>query len=172
VPIDWSGISHVAFLVVIGVTMLAGLLGLLTVVIPGLTIIWAAALVYGLVEGFTTWGWVIFAFMTFQMIVGVASDNVIMGASAKTTGASWLSIIVALGGGVVGSIAFPPFGGIIAALIGIFVVEWIKRKDLKKAWESFKGLASGCGWAVAFRFFIGCIMVCLWLVWVFVVNKG
>ncbi len=168
--IDWTSISHIAFLVVIGATMLTGLLGLLMVVIPGLTIIWAAALVYGIVEGFTTWGWVIFAFITVLMIIGVISDNVIMGASAKTTGASWLSIIVALLGGIIGSIAFPPFGGIIAALVGIFAVEWIKRKDLKKAWESFKGLASGCGWAVAFRFLVGCIMIALWLIWAFLVN--
>lgn len=169
-PIDWSNISHIAFLVVIAATMLTGLLGLLMVVIPGLTIIWAAALVYGLVEGFTTWGWVIFAFITVLMIIGVISDNVIMGASAKTTGASWLSIVVALLGGIIGSIAFPPFGGIIAALVGIFAVEWIKRKDLKQAWESFKGMASGCGWAVAFRFLDGCLMIGLWLIWAFVVN--
>ena len=72
------------FVPLLAVIMGVGLLGLLFYIIPGLTIIWAAALVYGLVEGFTAWGWVIFAFMTVQMLVGVASDNVIMGASAKT----------------------------------------------------------------------------------------
>ncbi len=168
--IDWTSISQIAFLTIILTTMLFGLFSLLLVILPGLTIIWVAALVYGIVAGFGTWGWVIFAFMTVQMLVGAVSDNFLMGAQARSTGASWIAILVALVGGVVGSIVFPPFGGILAALLGIFVVELIRLKDLKKAWGSLKGMASGCSWAVMLRFSIGTAMIILWGVWAFIVN--
>lgn len=167
---DWSGISQIAFLTIILTTMLFGLFSLLVVILPGLTIIWVAALIYGIVSGFGTWGWIIFGFMTLQMIIGSISDNFIMGNQARQSGASWLAIGVAILGGVVGSIVFPPFGGIIAALLGIFLVEIIRQKDIQKAWFSFKGMASGCGWAVAFRFLLGCAMIFLWVIWAFVVN--
>ncbi|MEN6434922.1 MAG: DUF456 domain-containing protein [Anaerolineaceae bacterium] len=168
--IDWNAILQVAFPALILLSMLLGLFSLLLVVVPGLTIIWVSALVYGIVEGFGTWGWVIFAVMTIQMVIGSISDNFLMGINARSTGASWLAIGVAVVGGIVGSLVFPPFGGILAALLGIFIVELIRIKDLKQAWVSLKGMATGCSAAVVLRFAMGIGMIILWCIWAFVVN--
>ena len=81
------------------------------------------------------------------MIVGNVADNLFMGGSARYSGASWLSIGIALVAGVAGSILFPPVGGLIAALIGIFIVELVRLKDLRHAWKSLRSMATGCGWA-------------------------
>jgi len=53
---DWPAIGNASLNILVGLTMLVGWLGLLIVVIPGLTIIWSAGLVYGLVSGFDTGG--------------------------------------------------------------------------------------------------------------------
>ncbi len=168
--IDWNAIFQIAFPIIILSSMLFGLFSLLLVVIPGLTIIWVSALVYGIIAGFDTWGWVIFAVMTIQMIIGSISDNILMGISARDTGASWIAIGVAIIGGVAGSLVFPPFGGILAALLGIFIVELIRIKDIKQAWASLKGMATGCSSAVVFRFVMGIGMIILWCIWAIVVN--
>ena len=103
------------------------------------------------------------------MIVGNVADNLFMGGSARYSGASWLSIVVALIAGIAGSILFPPIGGLIAALIGIFIVELIRLKDLRHAWNSLRSMATGCGWAFIVRFIFGLIMICWWVVWAFVI---
>jgi len=149
--------------------MSAGLVSLIIPIIPGLTIIWVAALVYGLITGFTWINGLLFLFITLLMIFGNIVDNLMMGGSAKHSGASWLAIGVALLAGIVGSIYFPPLGGLLAALLGIFIVELIRLKDIKHAWKSLRSMATGCGWAVLIRIGIGLIMIFWWSIWAFII---
>ncbi len=152
-------------LVVLAV-MLFGLFGLIIPILPGLVIIWVAALVYGIVTGFTWTSGIILAVMTVLMAVGSVIDNVIMGAKARQTGASWLAIGAALGAGILGSLIFPPFGGFIAALLALFAVEYNRLQDVQKAVDSTRSMALGCGWAAIVRFGMGIVMILLWGAWV------
>lgn len=154
--------------IVVAVVMGVGLISLLFPTLPGLTIIWVAALSYGLFSGFNWASGIIFFVMTLLMIAGNLADNILMGASARQTGASWLSIGAALVGGVLGSIFFPPLGGLVAALLALFAVEFARLRDWRKALESARSLATGCGWSVVVRFLIGAIMILLWILWSFV----
>lgn len=154
------------FVPVIAVIMALGLFSLLTYIVPGLTIIWIAALVYGIVKGFTVPTGIIFGVITLLMLGGNIVDNLTMGASAKKTGASWLSIAVALVAGVAGTFLLPPFGGILFAAVGILVVEWIRNKNLEAGLRSTGGILKGCGLGVILRFGIGVIMIGLWVLWV------
>jgi uncharacterized protein len=148
--------------------MLAGILVL--PLLPGLVIIWAAALGYGLAAGFGTLGWIMFALLTVLMIFGSVIDNILMSKSAHKEGAPWWVILVALLAAIVGSfvIPIPIIGGILAALVTLFGIEWIRRKDWRKALASLKGMAIGWGWAFVIRFIIGLIMIGLWLIWAWV----
>ncbi|MCX7976424.1 MAG: DUF456 domain-containing protein [Bellilinea sp.] len=148
--------------------LLLGQVGTIIPLLPGLWIQWAAALVYGLVSGFDLSGGILFGVITVLVIVGGIIDNVAMGASAKTTGASWLSIGAALIGGVLGSLLFPPLGGLLLAMGGIFLVEYLRIRDLRKAWDSTRGLAVGCGWGAVLRFGFGLMVIVVWLLWAFV----
>jgi uncharacterized protein YqgC (DUF456 family) len=159
-------VARGALQAVILAIMLFGLFSLLIPVLPGLVIIWVPTLVYGLVTGFTWASGLVFALITLLMIAGSLVDNVIMGASARQQGASWVAIAVALGAGLLGSLVFPPFGGLIAALLGLFAVEFFRLQDLRKALESTRGMAIGCGWAALIRFGIGVVMIALWGGWV------
>lgn len=154
------------FAPLLGVIMGIGLLGLLFYIIPGLTIIWLAVLVYGIVAGFNLWSGIVFGIITLLMIGGNLIDNLLMGAEAKKTGASWLSIIVALVVGVAGTFILPPFGGLLFAAVGILIVEWIRKRDLKEGAKSAGGILKGCGFAVVTRFGIGVLMIGLWVIWV------
>jgi uncharacterized protein len=79
-------------------------------------------------------------------------DNIMMGASAKTHGASWWSIAAALLGGVVGSIVLPPLGGLVLSMAGIFLAEYLRLRNLRQAWTrpaAWQSAAAG-GWCCAF----------------------
>jgi len=89
-----------------------------------------------------------------------------MGTKAKHAGAYWLSIFLSTGAAFVFSILFPPFGGIIAALIVLMTMEIIRLKDWRMAAQSSKEMAFGFISAIAIRFGIGISMIGIWIIWV------
>ena len=148
--------------------MVFGLLVLLIPILPGLVIIWAAALGYGIIMGFSTLGWVMFAIMTVLMVGGSLIDNILMGTSAHKEGAPWWVVILALLFAILGNFLLPIIGGVLAALLALFLLQWMRLKDTRQAFASLKGLMLGCGWSVAIRFIIGMVMIGLWLIWAWV----
>lgn len=146
--------------------MLFGLISIPMPILPGLVIIWVPALIYGLVTGFNWFSGILFALITGLMLFGSVIDNVIMGQRARQQGASWWAITVSLVLGLLGSVVFPPFGGLIAALIGLFAVEMFRLRDLRQALTSTRSMALGCGWATVIRFGVGIVMILLWLAWI------
>jgi len=145
--------------------MLFGLFGLIIPVVPGLVIIWVAALGYGIAASFGTLGWIMFAIISLLMVAGSVIDNVLMGTQARQSGASWVSIAAALVFGIAGNFVLPVIGGLIAALLALFIAEWIRCKNWRESLKSVRGMAWGCGWAFVIRFIMGVVMIGLWLVW-------
>jgi uncharacterized protein len=140
-------------------------MGLVVPIFPGIPVIWLAGLGYGVVTGFNTLGIVIFVVFTLLMIAGVTVDNVLMTAGARTGGASWWSIAAGLVVGILGTIIFPPVGGIIAAPAAIMLLEYLRGRSWEKAWRATRGLALGWGLSFLIRLAIGLVMVGLWLAW-------
>lgn len=147
--------------------MLFGLLSVVIQILPGPLIIWIPTLVYGLLTGFNTASGILFAVITLLMLFGSVVDNLIMGQQARQQGASWLAIGVSLAAGILGSIIFPPFGGLAAALLALFAVELYRLRDIEKALTSTRSMAIGCGWASVVRFGIGIVMILLFLAWIY-----
>ena len=146
--------------------MLAGLFGLIIPVFPGITIIWLAALGFGVIRGFSTLGIVLFVLLTLLMIGGNVVDNLLMGAGARKGGAAWATVIVSLVVGVVFTLVIPPFGGLIAAPLAVFLLEYYRLRDWRKARKATFGLAAGWGASFFARLLIGCLMLLLTLVWI------
>src|SRR4030065_2803434 len=145
--------------------MLVGLFGLIVPVFPGILVIWLAALGYGVATGFTTLGWVLFAVITVLFITGAVIDNVMMSANAHKEGAAWSSLVLGILAGILGTIFFPPFGGLIAAPLVLLLLEYLRQRDFKKALATLRGLAIGWGSAFMVRILIGAAMIGSWLVW-------
>ncbi|MFC1923375.1 DUF456 domain-containing protein [Chloroflexota bacterium] len=159
---DW--VSALAFWLTL-LIMMVGLVLLIIPIFPGITVIWLAALLYGIVTGFDTLGIVILVLITLGMIVGVTADNVLMGAGARQGGASWLTIGVALFAGIVGTVLFPPIGGLIAIPLAIFLLELLRNREWRGAWRATRGVALGWGLSFLVRFGIGLVMISAWLIW-------
>jgi uncharacterized protein YqgC (DUF456 family) len=152
--------------IVTSVFILVGFLGLILPIYPGIVIIWLAALGYGIATGFNTIGIIVFVILTLLMVVGSLIDNVLMTALTHKTGASWWSIILALIAGLIGTFAFPPIGGLIAAPLMLYLLEWRRLQDSQQAFQSLKGLVTGWGLSYVARLGIGLVMVMLWGIWV------
>ncbi len=141
-------------------------LGMLVIpILPGLVIIWVAALAYGLIAGFGVLGWSMFGIITVLMIAGSVLDNVLMGTSAHKKGAPWWVILLAMVAAIAANFFLPIIGGILGGLLVLFLIQWLRLRDWQMALDSMKGMLIGWGWAFVFRFIIGMIMIGLWLIW-------
>ena len=149
-------------------TMLFGLFGLIIPIFPGNVVMWVAALIYGLIFGFGRLGGIMFAIISLLMLAAVLADNVLMGAKAREKGAAWSSILLALAAGVVFTFVFPPVGGIIAAPLVLFLMEYQRLGDSTEATKVVKALLTGWGLAFVVRFGLGVVMMVLWGIWAFV----
>jgi uncharacterized protein YqgC (DUF456 family) len=145
--------------------MLIGLAGMVVPIFPGVTVIWALALLYGIIFGFGAGGGWIFAVITVLTVIGWVVDNIIMGGKARQGGAKWTSIAIAFVAGFVGSIFLTPIGGIAATLFALYIAEYAYRQDRAEAWGVTKSMALGWGWAFVARFSIGLVMIGLWAIW-------
>ncbi len=146
--------------------MIVGVAGLIIPIFPGLIVIWLAALFYGIItSGFTLKGWIIFILITILAIIGNVVDNIFMGAKARQSGAAWISILVSYAAGLICSIAFTPLIGILAAPAGLFLSEFIRRRDWRGAIKAVGAMMVGWGWSFAVRFIIGLVMTGLWMIW-------
>ena len=150
------------------IVMVLGLLGLVVPVFPGNMVIWAGALVYGLVNGLDGRALWFFIPMTLITLIAFSADNVLMGAKAKQAGAAWSSIGIALFAAFVTSIFLTPLAGLIAAPLSLFLAEFFRnQRNRELAWKITSGLMIGCGWAFVVRFGLGAITIGLYLWWVF-----
>ena len=159
---EWLTIS---IFTIIQVFMLVGLLGLVIPVYPGTVVMWLAALGYGIVSGFSTLGIVLFVIITLLMLVSTVIDNVLMSMGARQGGAAWKSILLAVAAGLIGTIIFPPIGGLIAAPLVVLVLEYRRHRDWEKAFLALRGMAVGWGLAFVVRFGLGLLMIILWVIW-------
>jgi uncharacterized protein YqgC (DUF456 family) len=146
--------------------MLLGLLVLVVPVLPGLIIMWLAALGYGVASGFSTLGIVVFVVISILAIGGSLVDNLLMGVGAKQGGASWWTILAAALAGLLGTVFLPPFGGFVTAPLAILLLEYLRLRDWNEAWRSLRGLATGWGAAYFVRILIGLAVIGLWALWV------
>lgn len=150
--------------------MLIGAGGTVLPALPGVALIWIAALIYAIATGFTTLTPLAFAAITVLAAIAVAADFFVTQAATRFSGASWQATIAGAIGGVIGMVlgffvggvgAGP--GGIIGALIGVIGVEYLHRKDLRAAVKAGGGWFAGCLASRVMQFVIALIIIALFV---------
>ncbi len=149
--------------------LLAGLLGLVIPVFPGLTVMWIGTLAYAIIQaiaGNMTWvGWLLFAVITLLMIGGNIVDNIIIAKHMRDKDVPWSSIIISFAAGIIVSLILTPLVGMVASPVGLYLAEWQRIKDKQAALANTKAWMTGWGWSFLARFGIGIVMVAFWGLW-------
>ena len=150
----------------IALAMVVGILGTIVPVLPGLPIVWGAALVYGVVEGFGPVGWVCFAIITIVGVAGMAAGFVVPQRQVKEGGAPLSTTVVGVIGGIIGFFVIPIVGIVIGAVLGILVAERVRTQDWSVAWASTKRALIGFGIGALVQMGAGVMMMLTWVAWV------
>ena len=144
--------------------MLAGLAGTIVPVLPGLPIIWAALLGYGLYDGWVDYGWKTMLVTGLVVALSVAVDQLASVVGAKKFGASRAGMIGSFVGAIAGAIFFSIPGLILGTFFGAMACEMaFSKRNVKES------LASGTGALLGFlagslcKFMMGAAIIAYFL---------
>ncbi len=152
------------------IAMVVGLAGTVLPALPGIALIWIAAAIYAVAEGFATLTPVAFGVMTVLAAIGLVSDFFLTQAATRVSGASRKAALAGVVGGIIGfvlgsfigGIGAAP-GGIIGALGGVVAVEYLNRKNLRDAIRAGGGWLAGCLASRLAQFLIALAMVVIFV---------
>jgi len=150
--------------------MVIGLAGVILPGLPGLGLIWLAALIYALAERFATVGPLTMAALTVLAGAGIAADYLLGQVIGKAAGASWQALAAGMVGGTIGFVAGlfiagvgAVAGGLIGTLAGMVIVEYRRRRDLWAATRAGAGWLAGCAVGRGLQFGIALAMILLFV---------
>lgn len=152
--------------IVVGLTMAVGIVGTVLPIVPGLWLVWVAALGYGLVAGFDWSGWAAMAVITALALAGTAASFSLPQRGAAGAGVPWWGQLVALATGVVGFFLIPVVGALLGFALGILVVSLLQTRDMRRAWTATKATLRGMLLASGVQLAAGVLMAVVWLFWV------
>jgi uncharacterized protein len=150
----------------VGVAMAVGLVGTIVPIVPGLVLIWAGALGFGIAEGFDGPGALLFGSITVVGLLGEVAGVVLPRRAAGAAGAGRWSLLLGVAAALAGFFLVPVVGLPLGGALGIYVGEHLRTRDPHTAWRATTATLKGFGLAALAQFATGLAMVVLWLVWV------
>ncbi len=148
---------------ILAAAMLAGLVGIVVPLVPGLALIWGAALVWAVDERSTS-TWIVLGILTLLAVGGVLAGALLPARGASSAGAPRWVLAAGAFGMVVGFFVIPVLGVVVGGPAGIFLAELLRVRDLRIAARTTGETLKGFGLAVAAQLAVGVIMVALWTV--------
>lgn len=156
-------------LIFTAIAMLVGVAGTVLPVIPGTILIFVAALVYALIEGFQAIGWPTLLVMGVLTALATTADIWASSIGAKMGGASMWSVVIGLIASLVGFVVFNLFGAILGAVLGVLITEAVRVGDWRQALKAGSGWAIGWVLSTIFQLVTALIMVAIF---VWQVSRG
>lgn len=146
--------------------MVVGIFGTVVPLLPGLPIVWVAALVYALLSDPGVSGWLAFAVITALAIAGLLIGTALPHRRVVAAGVPRSSVVAGVALAVVGFFAIPVVGLPIGAATGILLAEKRRLDDWSAAVAATKSLLIGFGLGALLQFGAGVAIMIVWVVWV------
>ena len=154
---------------VLGLTVVLLIIGLLGVVLPGVPgvgLMWVVILLYAIAERFATIDLISFAMLTILGVAGATADLWLSYLGAKVAGASLRSTLYGMVGAFLGGAIGFLFAGVgaipgvlVGSMLGVWVSEYLERKDWKAALQATIGLVLGFTVSTVVQGILGLIML-------------
>jgi uncharacterized protein YqgC (DUF456 family) len=147
----------------VGLAMVAGLIGVLLPVIPGLLLIWAAGLWWTIADGGGAVRWTVFGVLTALFALGTVTKYVLPARSAAARGAPVTTLVAGAVGAVVGFFVIPVVGVVVGGVLGIYLAEYARLRDGGQAWVSTRAALVAIGVGMLVELTAGVLMFGVWL---------
>lgn len=155
-------------LVLVGLVMLAGLIGVAVPLLPGLLLVLAGAIWWTLAEGGGAARWVILGLIAAVLVVGTALKYLVAARTTAAAGTATRSMVFAVLLGVVGFFVIPVVGAPFGFVLGIYLAERPRLGGHPAASASTRAALKGVALSILVEFTAGVVMIAIWLVGVLV----
>lgn len=151
------------------IAMILGLMGTVLPALPGLPLIWGAALAGYLTVGFDAVAWVTMVVLTAQLVGGIAAKWILPSRQGGHT-APRRSLVWGGLGAVVGFFVIPVVGFVIGGVMGIYLAETQRTGSSEAARRTTAVAIKRFGLGVLIEIAAGISMILVWIMSVFAVR--
>ncbi len=153
--------------IIFAILLIPGLIGVILPGIPGVPYMMIVTLAFGLIDHFTRLHGIEFAVLAGITTITLVIDYFSGVLSAKFVGASNHSIVVGSIALFIGSVAFPPLGGVIALVLIVFLIELRRKHRAQHALKVATGTAIGFVAGTIINFLLAILFFVLFLIFSF-----
>lgn len=123
--------------VLVGVAIFAGLIGIVVQVLPGAVLVLGGILVWAIMTGGTQ-AWVVFGVAAVAIAIAEVLQWILAGKHMRKAEVPVLTLAVGGIAGIIGFFVIPVLGLFLFFVGAIFLLEWLRRKDVSAAWGATK----------------------------------
>ncbi len=156
--------------IVAGLIILAGLVGIVIPVLPGLLLVLAGVAVWALARHDVT-GWTALAVAGGLTLAGVVVKYLLPGRRLRESGVPWSTIALGTALGVVGFVVIPVVGLFAGFVLGVYVAERARLREHVRAWPSTVAALKAVGWSMAIELLTGLLVAATWAVGVWAAQS-
>lgn len=142
--------------------MFVGLVGAVVPVVPGLLLVWAAAVASLLWQGTDAAGWAVAGVLTALFALATAATVYLPTRRGRQGGVSSSTLGYTVLGAAVGFVVVPVVGLLLGAALGLYLGERSRLGDHERAWASTGRVARAYGAGVLVQLVVGVTMILIW----------
>jgi uncharacterized protein YqgC (DUF456 family) len=156
-------------IVLVALVIAVGLIGIVVPLLPGILLVYAAILVWALVEHNVT-SWVTLAVVT--VLIGATTLTKYMWPMKRMRAADVGTLTLLAGAvlGIVGFFVIPVVGLVIGFVLGVYLAELANRRDQRIAWASTKHALKGVALSVGVELAGGLLATTAWVFGVYLTQ--
>ncbi|WP_366938799.1 DUF456 domain-containing protein [uncultured Brevibacterium sp.] len=137
--------------VLAGAAILVGCVGIVVPVLPGSILIGIAALIWALVLGSAP-VWTAFAVIAVLVALGMSASLILTGRRLKAEQVPTSSLLIGGLLAIVGFFVIPVVGLLVGFVAGLYLAEYLRRRDARAAWDSSWTAIKAAGIGIAVEF--------------------
>ncbi len=148
--------------VLVGIAILVGLVGIVVPVLPGSILIGAAVVVWAAFTGTPT-AWLVAGICVLLVGAGAVLTWYFTAKHTRASGVPGGTLVIAGLAGIVGFFVVPVVGLLLFFLAGLFLAEYVRLRDPRRAWRSALAALKGTGLGMLAELGLALLASGLWL---------
>lgn len=148
--------------VVAALLMLAGLVGIVVPVLPGLVLVLAGVLLWA-TEQRSAVGWTVLGISVAVVAAGWVAKYLLPGRRLKQAGVPWRTTAAGVVLGVVGFFVVPVVGLVLGFVLGIYLAERLRLRTHAAAWPSTVHALRAVGWSMLIELTTAMLVIGTWV---------
>lgn len=147
---------------VAGLLVLAGIVGVIVPVLPGLVLVLAGIALWAVPRG-DTLGWTVLGAAILIVVIGSVAKYLVPGRRLRDSGVP--NRTIAAGGvfGVIGFFVVPVVGLFLGFVLGVYVAELARVPDRGQAWPSTRRALAAVGWSILIELATALFAAAVWV---------